>query len=563
MSDKDAALTHNGLPIPGTVYLLDLEQNLNNVVHGSQKEIVLVPQPTKDPNDPLNWSNMRKWITFFWPSWYTFFVAVLAAALSPAYLDIAEGMGVSLDVLVNGSGYLFLLFGVGNLIMQPLALNYGRRMMFTWFAIIGGVAFSIWFNFITEEQELYGNRVLTGFFLAPVESLQEVIVGDLFFAHERGFYMGVYVWVLMGGTYLGPLASSFVNGSMGWQWINYFFAIFIGAGAIGSFFFMEETMYYRPNAIKDQIAIDEAKTHHHMNVDESLVVPITSIASANGDVIEKSGAVTSTSISDDSEAQVEEYRTKSFWEMRPILYTKIPGKPNSMIKSMYRPILILFYFPPVLWAGITVASSLSWFMVLTGTVASIFSAPPYNFGTTGLGLLYFSPFIGICIAVYLGGDFTDKLALKLARRNGGVREPEMRLWTGIIALITTPVGMWMYGIGAARGNHWIVPVLGFGIAAIGNTLAASLPYTYALDCYKEFGGDVMVSIILVRNLMGFGFAYAITPWVNHSGLQNCFIVVGILAFVFWIPMFPMIWWGKKSRAHTAQRAWIYAKDASH
>ena len=48
-------------PVPGTVHLLDLEGILiAKHASGSQRDIVLVPSPSSDPNDPLNWSARRK-----------------------------------------------------------------------------------------------------------------------------------------------------------------------------------------------------------------------------------------------------------------------------------------------------------------------------------------------------------------------------------------------------------------------------------------------------------------------------------------------------------------------
>jgi hypothetical protein len=47
--------------VPGTVHLVDL-QHLLNVKHakGNLADVVLVPAPSNDPDDPLNWSKGRK-----------------------------------------------------------------------------------------------------------------------------------------------------------------------------------------------------------------------------------------------------------------------------------------------------------------------------------------------------------------------------------------------------------------------------------------------------------------------------------------------------------------------
>lgn len=47
--------------VPGTVHLIDLEGTMNaRHADGAKKDIVLVPAPSRDPNDPLNWSRVRK-----------------------------------------------------------------------------------------------------------------------------------------------------------------------------------------------------------------------------------------------------------------------------------------------------------------------------------------------------------------------------------------------------------------------------------------------------------------------------------------------------------------------
>ena len=50
--------------VPGTVHLVDLEGVLNaKHASGSQKDILLVPSPSADPDDPLNWSAKRKMLS--------------------------------------------------------------------------------------------------------------------------------------------------------------------------------------------------------------------------------------------------------------------------------------------------------------------------------------------------------------------------------------------------------------------------------------------------------------------------------------------------------------------
>jgi MFS-type transporter involved in bile tolerance (Atg22 family) len=50
----------------------------------------------------------------------------------------------------------------------------------------------VWTAYTTSAGAWYIHRILIGLFIAPVESLPEVSIPDLFFAHERGNFMGLY-----------------------------------------------------------------------------------------------------------------------------------------------------------------------------------------------------------------------------------------------------------------------------------------------------------------------------------------------------------------------------------
>lgn len=59
-SSEDAMAMHLGDDaVPGTVKLLDLEHNMA-ARHAGDGEIILIPTPSDDPDDPLNWSPRRK-----------------------------------------------------------------------------------------------------------------------------------------------------------------------------------------------------------------------------------------------------------------------------------------------------------------------------------------------------------------------------------------------------------------------------------------------------------------------------------------------------------------------
>ncbi len=119
--------------IPGTLRLFDADGNpLVTEGTGLKKhgDIVLVPQPTDSPNDPLHWSMPRK----IWHSVLVCFVTALTAATSndagaAQYNENLE-IGVSYGSFNTGAGVLFVGIGYWCLLSSPMVYLYGRRILY-------------------------------------------------------------------------------------------------------------------------------------------------------------------------------------------------------------------------------------------------------------------------------------------------------------------------------------------------------------------------------------------------------------------------------------------------
>ncbi|CAN6675008.1 protein Hol1p [Trichomonascus vanleenenianus] len=510
---KNDIVTPDGYPIPGTVRILDLNEP-------SQREsdhVVLVPQPSKDPNDPLNWPRYKKNIVFGLTCFYVFMAAGQSAGLSPALLSMEKDMGISLADLNAGSGYLFLFYGIGCVVLQPLALSFGRRSIFLLSLLLGGVVCQIWLVHSANGSRpgnFYANRILTGFLLSPVESLGEIVCTDLYFAHERGYYFAFYGLALLGASFLFPLAGGFINGSMGWQWIPYFCAIFSGVGVILLFLFFEETMYHRDTAEIDVNDQEKRVDRQHRQIDES--IPVKTFA------------------------------------QRLQLFDSAHADKSRFLPNLVEPFILLYRYPMVSIAAIMPSAGLVWFMIFLGTMASILAAEPYNFSDYELGLFYIGPTIGVVVNSIAGGWLSDLICLKLASRNEGLREPEYRIYANLLCTFITPLGIWLYGLGAYYGLPWIAVCFGATFIAYSINGGNILGYIYVLDTYKEMGGSAITLVILIRNLFGFAFGYAITPWIEAQGLKRTFLCIGFLGFAFWLVPIFMILFGKKLRARSAK-----------
>ncbi len=112
---------------------------------------------------------------------------------------------------------------------------------------------------------------------------------------------------------------------------------------------------------------------------------------------------------------------------------------------------------------------------------------PYLFDSTAQGLVFLSPFIGSLVGTYLCGPCADSIANFYTKRNHGIRDPEMRLPTCLIAAALTFLGALMTGLCLKHHTHWSGPVVRFGVLSAGAQMGATLGMNYSLDCHKEVG----------------------------------------------------------------------------
>ncbi|TLD10007.1 hypothetical protein PgNI_05410 [Pyricularia grisea] len=504
--------------VPGTVRLVDVSGGSSDAHDNSQADIVPVPRPSADPNDPLNWSHARKLRTVNMAYLYILGTGIATSLQYSVLADITADTGISTADLVQGTGLMFLFFGWACLIWQPIALTYGRRGVYL-VTMLLTVAMMEWTARSSSASEWMAHRILIGVIVSPIESLCEVTVFDLFFAHNRGTYMGLYVFTLFGSNFLAPLVAGWFNDAYGWRWTMHLGSIVCGVCFIIMFLFMEETIYFRTDEVaSEQSSISDMK---------------------------KEGTTTTTEV---PESQIEYPNINAGWH-KYTFFKALPGRPTNgdMLRMAYRPIIMIFRLPTVAWSGFLYGINLSWYNVLNGTASPVLTANPYNFSAALVGCVYAGPIIGAACASLWSGNAADWLALRLARRNNGIREPEHRLWVLLLAGVMSSAGLITWGVGAYYNVHWIGLVFGLGMLTFGVVTGGSIAVSYNVDCFKEIAGETTVSVMLIRNTIGFGISYGITPWWTTQGLQNCFITAAMISLACTFTFFIMIKYGKRIR----------------
>ncbi|KAG4283268.1 hypothetical protein FPRO06_09941 [Fusarium proliferatum] len=505
--------------VPGTVLLVDFDGTLDTRHAQGHRDIVLVPTPSDDPDDPLNWSQWRKTLLMVTLCVYCLAVGIASAAIYSVLVPISAATGLTVGDLNSGTGYMFLAFGWGCLIWQPLAQKFGKRPVYL-LSLLGTTGIMIWAPHATTNGQWIANKVLQGTFGAPIESLCEISVSDVYFAHERGTFIAYYALFLAGSNFVAPVISGFINDGQGWEWVLHWCAIFNAAAFVICLFFMEETKYNRkatPLHLNDTVDINKPNEPSSDGKKEIESQTKSNVDVANGSVLSSS---------------------KTFLDKIKIFRSEHVRGRVPVKGILIRPFKY-FSLPIVVFCGFMYGAVVCYFNVLNGTASIILSAPPYSFRPSYVGLCYVATIIGVFVGSFFSGPIGDRLVLYLTRRNNGIREPEYRLWLYAVLLVLVPGGLLLWGVGAAHHIHWSGLLIALGILGAAITAGCQIPISYCIDCYTELGSDAIVTIILIRNTMSFAIGYGVTPWVTGMGYQNAFLVAAFvamsqfsLAFVF-------------------------------
>ncbi|KAM0666082.1 hypothetical protein ACQRIU_003937 [Beauveria bassiana] len=520
---------------PGTLLLEDLQ-------HGSGR-VLLHPIPTTDPNDPLNWSGPRKA--------FSIGLVLLYVTLTFVQLDIgviAFGqyqieLGFDINTLNSGQAMGYAGLGLSSILFIPLMNKYGRRPIYI-ISLVLQVSACVWLAMTRTKADMLLSNLLAGFGGGICETIVQITIADIFFVHQHAAMNSYYLFSTTIGSTLGPVAAGYVIESQGWRWIWWWCVILIGANLVLVLFLFEESKY-TPKLNGETLANQPPLGNDH----EEDVLPDAKKKSLDADdALQRS--ITNNHGHIDGNIPIKTYRERM---------ALLSPTDEHVFGKLLDAFVILVTFPAVAFAAITFGSLLALFALVMSVQATYLFLPPYNFTAIGVGLINLSGFISAIPAAFVGGWLDDRLILSLSKRNGGLYEPEMRLWLSLPCIILTPASVLMVGLGFSYGVAWPVVAVGSGLFSFCLTVSGSIALSYTMDCYHSIVGSSMIGIIFMRNVFAVVILFALTPWITAMGLINVHIIVAVIIFVIQLLAVPFLFWGKRFRAATAQRYRYHAQ----
>jgi MFS family permease len=101
----------------------------------------------------------------------------------------------------------------------------------------------------------------------------------------------------------------------------------------------------------------------------------------------------------------------------------------------------------------------------------------YNFNPGESGLAFIGFGLGCIVGLFSILAFSDKVTVAQAEKSQNKEaRPESRLILMLYGVLALPIGLFWYGWSAEAKTHWIVPILGTFVLALG-IMAASVSLT--------------------------------------------------------------------------------------
>lgn len=516
------------------------------------EHIILSPEPTTSPNDPLNWSTWRK----VWHASLVLFITGFTAATSNDAGAAGDGLlhdlGIAYSVENTAAGVLFIGIGYWTLLAAPMPTLYGRRLQY-FVCLIFSIIGSIWFARTQTIEDSIWNQLFVGASESCAEALVQLSLSDLFFEHRRGLVLGLYVLATSIGTFLGPLVAGYIAIDS-WRWVGWWCCI-ISAGTLVVFFFgLEETTFHREIFIGRRFSVAP--------VNEVIAKEKNPLATASD---EKNAQHNTDRSSNDTETGEPIDPKKSYWQ-RIAIITPAPNLVGFGFKQYFGRlfhIFRIFAFPAVIFAGLQWGAQDAWLTFYLTVEEDNYYDAPWHYSNSAVNILNIPTLIGATIGCVYGGWYSDVWVQWVSKRyRNGFTEAEDRLWLLLPSALISPAGLMLFGISSGNGVGWPTSYVGLGLIGFGWGCAGDLSMAYLMDAYPEVILEGMVGVAVINNTLAMVLTFTASLWIAASGLGNTFIAIGVLSLFFQLLTLPMIYWGKSMRRRTAERyqRFLYQRD---
>ncbi|KAJ7508530.1 major facilitator superfamily domain-containing protein [Mycena galericulata] len=462
------------------------------------EEHIHYPMPSNDPTDPLNWKARWKYLTFGTLMMYVFWASFPYIGVTAMYTPFVIEFGFSVNSISAFVAWSGFMSGIGNLFWVPVACRYGRRPILL-VSVLGCTAASIWFGTTSHTYRSFlWARIILGFFMSPFECFPPMQIADLFFTADRSkMHAWFYINLLVSTNVGAALSGAFADSKPGWRAYFYFNAAMLVATFLLMVFCLPETSFRRSAAL--------ARGVHETSV------------STSQDLDEK------TNTADGKEGEQQPEATIALVGKGAPTQAKRWGL-TSGFDPTYKPLDALIRVAKAALIG-PVWISVGWFGACKGILVGqnyvatqIWQAPPYKFSNAAVGMTNIPSIIGTIAGCLFWGWLSDWDLARRTRHNGGIREPEMRLWLIIPGVFIGTIGIVIYAVGAQRGWPWpVILVIDRTLNFFGLIAPLVCGLSYSIDAYNRLAAEIGLLLACFGNAWIFGIGYFVNDLLATRG----------------------------------------------
>ncbi|GKT43612.1 caffeine resistance protein 5 [Colletotrichum spaethianum] len=433
------------------------------------------------PNDPENWSLVKKVFVTFQVCLLTAGVYIGSAIYTAGLTDVMQVFGVSQVFALLGLTLFIAGYGLGPMIWSPLSEipQIGRNPIY-----IGTLFLFILLQIPTAMSVNFGMllafRFITGFVGSPVLATGGATLADIWSPKKRAYPIACWGIAAVAGPTLGPVVGGFAAMAKGWRWPIWELMWLGGFIFVLLFFCLPETsstniLYRRAKRLRKITGNNSLKSEPEVMAEGMTGRDIVMMC------------------------LVRPF-TLNFTE--PMVFLL-----NLYIALIYGLLYIWFESFPIVFTGIYGFSAGLQGIAFLGILAGVFVAIP--------------PFFWY-LYNYLEPQFDG---------NGDI-QPEKRLPPAFVGAFAIPVCLFWFGWSARPDIHWIMPVIGSAWFSIGSTFLFNSVLNYLPDAYPAYAASVLAGNDLFRSAFGAAFPLFATGMYEKLGVSWASSLLGFLAIIF-------------------------------
>lgn len=434
-----------------------------------------------DPDNPQNWSSLKKiWVTFE-ICLLTFSVYIGSAIYTAGIQDVSRVFGVSQVAATLGLTLFVLGYAIGPMLWSPMSEvpQIGRGPIYI-ATLALFVVLQVPTALATNFGMLLAFRFITGFVGSPSLATGGATIGDMYTPSKRTYGMAVWGIGAVCGPTMGPLVGGFAAESKGWTWTIWELMWLSGFTLVLLFFLLPETssaniLYRRTMRLRkltgnDKLICEPQLVGEQMTGKEIVMMVL-----------------------------VRPF-TLSFTE--PMVFLL-----NLYIALIYGLLYIWFESFPIVFSGI------------------------YGFSLGLEGTAFLGIFVGVFIVLvpfvwyqrkYIEPKFNDK----------GELQPEWRLPPAFVGGFAIPICLFWFGWSARPDIHWIMPIIGSAFFSIGAFLLFNSVLNYLADAYPAYAASVLAGNDFFRSTFGAGFPLFASAMYKKLGTGWASSTLGFIAIAF-------------------------------